>query len=312
MIIQTGMRTDIPAFYAEWFCNRLRAGSVCVRNPYHFQQVSRYRLSPEVVDLIGFCTKNPAPMLSHMDLLKPYGMYWFVTITPYGKEIEPGVPPKEQVLADFRRLSEMVGKDAVAWRYDPIFIHDMYTEEYHLRSFERMARQLKGYTHICVISFIDLYEKVKRNFSEARAVRREQRLRLGKRMIEIAGDCGMTVRPCGEGEELAAYGADCRGCMTQAVYEEALHMRLRMPKKQHARSECACFLSGDIGQYDTCGHLCRYCYANTSGERVRQNRLAHDPESPLLIGQLRPEDMIHDVEQKSWLDRQISLFDTIL
>ena len=101
MIIQTGMRTDIPAFYAEWFCNRLRAGSVCVRNPYHFQQVSRYRLSPEVVDLIGFCTKNPAPMLSHMDLLKPYGMYWFVTITPYGKEIEPGVPPKEQVLADF-------------------------------------------------------------------------------------------------------------------------------------------------------------------------------------------------------------------
>ena len=89
-------------------------------------------------------------------------------------------------------------------------------------------------------------------------------------------------------------------------------MRLRMPKKQHARSECACFLSGDIGQYDTCGHLCRYCYANTSGERVRQNRLAHDPESPLLIGQLRPEDMIHDVEQKSWLDRQISLFDTIL
>ena len=104
MIIQTGMRTDIPAFYAEWFCNRLRAGSVCVRNPYHFQQVSRYRLSPEVVDLIGFCTKNPAPMLSHMDLLKPYGMYWFVTIPHYGKEIETGVPPKEQVLAE-RMLS---------------------------------------------------------------------------------------------------------------------------------------------------------------------------------------------------------------
>ena len=119
----------------------------------------------------------------------------------------------------------------------------------------------------------------------------------------------MVLRPCGEGEELAVYGADCRGCMTPEVYERALHVRLKIPKKKNARKECACFLSGDIGQYDTCGHLCRYCYANASAENVRKNRAQHDPHSPLLVGHIRPEDVVHEAVQKSWKDGQISLFD---
>ena len=86
MIIQTGMRTDIPAFYSDWFANRLREGFVLVRNPYNSSAVTRYNLNPDVVDMIGFCSKNPAPMLQYMDLLRPYGQYWFVTITPYGKD----------------------------------------------------------------------------------------------------------------------------------------------------------------------------------------------------------------------------------
>ena len=98
MIIQTGMRTDIPAFYSKWLCNRIKEGFVLVRNPYQPQQVTRYSLDPSVVNLIAFCSKKPAPMLSHMDILKPYGMYWFVTITPYGKEIEPSVPEYEKAL----------------------------------------------------------------------------------------------------------------------------------------------------------------------------------------------------------------------
>ena len=109
MIINTGMRTDIPAFYTPWFLNRLREGFVLVRNPYRPEQVTRYRLSPEVVDLIGFCTKNPVPMLDYMESLEPYGQYWFVTITPYGRDVEPGVPPVDQVLESFRKLSRMVG-----------------------------------------------------------------------------------------------------------------------------------------------------------------------------------------------------------
>ena len=307
MIINTGQRTDIPAFYADWFVNRLKAGFVLVRNPYNPRSVTRYRLSPEVVDLIGFCTKNPAPMLPHMDLLRPYGQFWYVTITPYGKEIEPGVPDKREVLDSFRRLSDIVGPDRMGWRYDPVFISGEYPAERHIRAFEYMAQTLSGYTRTTVISFVDLYEKTKRNFPEVRPVTAEQRLLLGKAFAEIAGQYGMTLRPCGEGDELARFGADCSGCMTVAMYEQALGRRLKVPKTAPARKECACYLGGDIGAYNTCGHLCRYCYANYDAATVRKNLAAHDPESPLLIGHLEPGDQVHEAKQESWIDPQITM-----
>ena len=177
MILQTGMRTDIPAFYSRWFLNRLREGFVLVRNPYDPQSVTRYRLDPSVVDLIGFCSKNPAPMLPHLETLRDYGQYWFVTITPYGRDLEPHVPGKEMVMEDFKRLSDAVGPDSVGWRYDPILVNEQYPVERHIRDFEHMAKTLSGYTESCVISFLDLYEKVKRNFPEAREVRKEDRIK---------------------------------------------------------------------------------------------------------------------------------------
>ncbi len=310
MILQTGMRTDIPAFYSEWFINRIREGFVYTRNPYNSVQVTRYRINPEVVDLIGFCTKNPSPMLSHMDILEPYGQYWFVTITPYGKEIEPHVPDKNQVLEDTVRLAKIVGADAVGWRYDPIFISEVYTVEYHIAAFERMAEKLEGSTHSCVISFVDLYEKTKRNFPEVRRVVKEERLMLGEEMVRIGREHGMTIRPCAEGEELSRFGADCRGCVTQDLYEKAIGQRLIIPKSvKSQRAECACVFGRDIGQYNTCGHLCKYCYANTDPAIVLKNMQQHDPESPLLIGHLQPEDVIHDADQTRWRDDQLSLFD---
>ena len=163
MIIHTGNRTDIPAFYSKWFVNRLKEEFVLVRNPYNPRAVTRFWLKPDVVDLIAFCTKNPAPMLRCMDLLEPFGQYWFVTITPYGKDIEPNVPEKDCVMEDFKRLSCIAGVDSVGWRYDPIFIDEKHSVEWHLAEFERMAENLAGYTRVCVISFIDLYEKTKNN-----------------------------------------------------------------------------------------------------------------------------------------------------
>ena len=304
MIINTGQRTDIPAFYAEWFANRLREGFVCVRNPYDPQQVSRYRLDPSVVDVIGFCTKNPAPMFPHMDLLAAYGQYWFVTITPYGRDIEPNVPDKHRILADFMRLANRVGVNSMGWRYDPILITERYTEVYHLRAFEEIARALEGYTQTVVISFIDLYPKVRRNFPEAREVPREQRLSLGKKIIEIASAHGMTVKPCAEGDDLAVYGADCGGCMRISDYEKAIGRRLTVPRRKGARSACACYLACDIGAYNTCRHLCRYCYANAEADVVLAQSRLHDPASPFLIGNYQEGDRIHDVPQQSWIDGQ--------
>lgn len=308
MIINTGQRTDIPAFYAEWFANRIKEGTVCVRNPFNPVQVSRYRLNPSVVDVIGFCSKNPAPFFQYMDLIKDYGQYWFVTITPYGKDIEPGVPDKHRILEDFKDLSRMVGINSIGWRYDPILINDRYTVEYHLKAFEQMAAVLSGYTNTVVISFIDLYEKVKRNFPEARSVSREDKYFLGKEIIKIATSFDMVVKPCGEGQFLSAFGADCRGCMTIETYEKAIGQKLIVPNKKPARKECACYLSGDIGVYDSCGHLCKYCYANNDIGAVKRNMKLHDPNSPFLIGYYKEGDIINDVKMESYIDNQLSLF----
>ena len=273
-----------------------------MRNPYNPKSVIRYRLTPDVVDLIGFCTKNPAPMLPNMDLLEPFGQWWYVTITPYGKDIEPNVPDKLKVLESFRQLSKIVGADRTGWRYDPIFISEEWPVERHIKAFEYMAKTLEGYTHTAVISFIDLYDKTRKNFPEVQSVPDDERLRLGKAFVEIANKYGMTVRPCAEGIALARFGADCSGCMTVAMYEKALHKNLIVPRFAPARKECACYLGCDIGSYNTCGHLCRYCYANYDAATVRHNMKLHDPESPLLIGHLLPDDEVRDAVQESWID----------
>ena len=308
MIINTGQRTDIPAFYPKWLANRFKEGLVCVRNPFNPMQVSRYRLSPDTVDVIGFCSKNPAPFFEYMDLIKEYGQYWFVTITPYGKDIEPAVPDKHKILEDFKTLSGMAGINSIGWRYDPILVNERYTAEYHLKAFEKMASSLHGYTQTVVISFIDLYEKVKRNFPEIHSVPRQDMLFLGKEIIKIASSYNMVVKPCGEGDFLSEYGADCRGCMTVQTYEKAIGKKLIVPNKKPARKECACYLSADIGSYDSCGHLCRYCYANNDVMAVRRNMKLHDPESLFLIGNYKEGDVIHDVDMVSYIDNQLSLF----
>ncbi len=309
MIIQTGMRTDIPAFYSEWFINRIREGYCLVRNPYDPGSVTRYELNPEVVDMIGFCTKNPSPMLPYMELLKAYGQHWFITITPYGRDIEPTVPDKEIVMEAFKTLSGIVGINSIGWRYDPIIINDTWTVDKHIEAFQSMAEYLSGYTNICVISFIDLYEKVRKNYPEVRTILLSDQLMLTKAFVDIGQKYGLKIKPCGESRQLEDVGADCSGCMTIKTFETAIGRHLNVPPNPNNRKECACYLTGDIGQYNTCGHLCRYCYANADPEIVKHNMDNHDPESPLLIGHLRPEDVIHQAKQKSWTDLQMRLED---
>lgn len=309
MIIQTGNRTDIPAFYSQWFTNRLREGFVLARNPFNPVSITRYRLDPSVVDLIVFCTKNPGPLLRQgdWDLLNRYHQYWFVTITPYGKDIEPNVPEKTEVMESFRSLSRIVGADCMCWRYDPILIDEAWTVERHIKEFSAMCRKLEGSTHTCVISFIDLYEKVRRNFPQARTVPFETQMDLTASLVKIAARHGMVIKPCGEDKRLAITGADCSGCMTQKTFEKAIGQNINLPPNPNNRKECACYITNDIGQYNTCGHLCRYCYANADAGTVRRNMKMHDPESPLLVGLPRPEDRIHDARQESWIDPQMRL-----
>lgn len=301
MIIQTGMRTDIPAFYSEWFINRIKEGFVYTRNPYYPENVTKYNLSPDIVDLIGFCTKNPGPMISKLDYLKDYNQYWFVTITPYLKDIEPNVPDKNKIINDFKFLSNKIGINSVCWRYDPIFISNKYAIDYHLNAFAYICSQLSGYTNTCVISFIDLYQKVKRNFPNVREISLNEKLIIGERFAAIAKKYNIQIKACAEGQDLKQFGIDCSGCMTISAYEKVLNKKLKIPSKKTARKECACYLANDIGTYNSCGHLCKYCYANNNVNIVKYNMTQHNPNSPFLIGNSRPGDIIHETEQKSWI-----------
>ena len=308
MIINTGSRTDVPAFYSRWLLNRIREGFVLVRNPYNPQQVTKYLLDPELVDLIAFCTKNPAPILPHMHELDRFRQFWFVTITAYGRDIEPNVPPAGDVIESFRKLSDHVGVNAVGWRYDPIFIDDKHTLQWHVKAFERMAAELSGYTKQVVISFIDLYEKTKRNFPDVRQVSSEERFVIGEAFARIAENNGMAIRGCAEGTDLDKFGVDSGGCMTKRILEDAIGERLLVPKSEpRARQECECLLGRDIGAYNTCMHDCIYCYANYDKRRVRQNVRFHDSDSPFLIGNSMPGDKIHLARQESFISDQIMM-----
>lgn len=278
-----------------------------VRNSYHMEQVTRYEINPEVVDLIAFCTKNPSPMMQYIEILKEYGQYWFVTITPYGKELEPNVPPKTDVINCFRKLFDIVGVNSLGWRYDPVIINSKYTVSYHITAFEKIAKQLSGYTETCIISFVDLYEKVKRYIPEIRAVSDHEQIIIAKTFAEIGKTYGMTIKGCHENKQLAKYGIDMSGCLNKEVYERALGVSLNLPKKKSQR-DCNCFFGMDIGVYNSCGHFCRYCYANVNVQSVKRNIMRHNPDSPFLIGESLPNDKIINARQYSYIDSQLSLY----
>ncbi len=306
MILNTGNRTDIPAYYSEWFYNRIKEGYVCARNPYCPEKVHQFSLSPEVVDVLVFCTKNPTPMLARIDEIQKFSHFWSVTITPYGRDVEPFVPPKEEVMKSLEHLSRLLGPSCVSWRYDPIFLTDKYSFAFHIEMFERMAAQLSGSVDNCVISFLDLYEKTKKNFPGVGEVSADMQEKLVTEFVKTGRHYGISIRTCCEGEKWKKYGVDTSGCLSKETLERAVGCELEVPGSvKYVRAGCECLLGNDIGMYNTCGHGCRYCYANYDMKSVCQNMCLHDPKSPFLIGWGKEGDEIKIVEQKLWQNGQI-------
>ena len=309
MILNTGQRTDIPAFYAAWLAGRLREEFVMVRNPYDPRKITRYLLRPDLVDVIGFCTKNPRPLFPYWELLRPFGQFWYVTINAYGKDLEPNVPPTDEVIRDFCTLSATVGKNAVGWRYTPVIVNRAYTVERHIEAFSYIARRLRGYTSLAVFGFLDLYEKLRRTHPELCDADDAEKEKLTRAFVQIARENGLDLRLCSKEKELARYGVDAGGCMRISDYERSIGKKLAVRQPASGRrGYCACYLSHDIGSYNSCPHLCAYCYANGNREQVLRNVARHDDASPLLIGYPETEDVITDAVQYSEIDRQIALF----
>lgn len=294
MIVSASRRTDIPAFYAEWFFNRLKEGYVLVRNLYNYRQVSKISLSPEAVDCFVFWTKNPTKILEKLDLLKDYKYYFLITITPYDNLIEKNLPPKDFIIQSFQKLFEMIGKNRTIWRYDPIFLADKIDIDYHRREFDKMSSLLAGYAERCVISFLDLYPKIQKNAQRLKIAppNTEQILELSEILSGIAGKKGIKLQTCCESVDLTMFGIERGKCVDDKLIEEIAGKKLSLSKDKNQRQNCGCALSVDIGAYDSCRHDCVYCYANISEKAADRNIKNHDPYSPLLIGRPEPEDVI--------------------
>lgn len=318
MIISASRRTDIPAFYCDWFFNRLSDGFVLVRNPMNARQISKISLSPSVVDGIVFWTKNPSRIMKRLASLSEYNYYFQFTLTPYDQQLEPNLPPKETLLSTFKSLSEMLGKSRVIWRYDPIIVTPKYSLDYHFYSFESYAAYLSKYTRKCVISFVDLYKKSKKNLFEIELVElsMSQMSQIARTFSDIAKKYSIELVSCAEELDLTEYGIDHGKCIDDKLISEIADYTLDIDKDKTQRKECGCVASIDIGAYNTCSHGCLYCYANFDNNVVKKNLSMHDSRSPLLFGQVGPMDRISErkvfscrnVRQKSKKDKEPRLF----
>lgn len=290
MILFASGRTDIPAFYSNWFINRVKAGFVDVRNPFNQKLVSRIYFSD--VDLIMFCSKNPLPMINKLDILK-VPVLFHVTITPYSKDVEPNIPDKRLIIEGVKKLSLVLGIDNVVVRYDPIFLSDKYNVDYHIKAFDKLCKNLNGYVNKIIVSFMDEYKNVRsnKNILKYRAFTREDYKKIGEAFSKSAMDNGMSVQTCFEDEDLTQYGFVKGECLS---HELAYILTGKKFKSSNVRKEkkCECVQMVDIGDYNSCMHMCKYCYANYDEKVVSSNFERHDDNSSLLIGTIQSDDVI--------------------
>lgn len=290
MILFASGRTDIPAFYSNWFINRVKAGFVDVRNPFNQNLVSRINFSD--VDLIMFCSKNPLPMIDKLKMLK-VPVLFHVTITPYSKDVEPNIPDKRLIIEGVKKLSLVLGIDNVVLRYDPIFLSDKYNVDYHIRAFDKLCKNLNGYVNKIIVSFMDEYKNVRinKNILKYRTFTREDYKKIGEAFSKSAMDNGMSVQTCFEDNDLTEYGFVKGECLS---HELAYILTGKKFKSSNVRKEkkCECVQMVDIGDYNSCMHMCKYCYANYDEKAVSSNFKMHDDNSSLLIGSVQSDDVI--------------------
>ena len=290
MILNVSGRTDIVAFYSEWFMNRYKEGYLDVRNPFNKKLVSRIYFSD--VDLIMFCTKNPIPIIDKIkEINKP--ILFHITLTPYNKDIEPNVIDKTKIIEGIKKLSKIIGIDNIYVRYDPIIISDKYNIDYHIKAFSKLCSLLNGYVKRIIISFLDEYKNVKenRNILKYKTLTDNDYKLISRNFSKIASNNGMTVQTCFEDRNLVEYGLIKGECLS---HELAYKLTGKSYKSWTARKErkCNCVQMVDIGVYNSCKHFCKYCYANYNEKEVINNYKNHNPNSSLLIGELESDDII--------------------
>lgn len=320
-IISVSRSTDIPAFYADWFFHRMKVGYSAWINPFNGLKVY---VSYKNTRFIVFWSKDPSPLLLHLDELKErkIGCYIQYTLNDYEKEgLEKGVKPLEERIGSFKQLVDKLGFGSVIWRFDPLVLTDTIKIDSILEKIEKIGNQLKGYTEKLVFSFADisLYKKVKLNLEKngvkTRDWNEDEMHELAKGLVKLNHSWGYTLATCGEKIDLIPFGIEHNHCVDDALiiklaYQDKALMdflkvkihpmpcpsifgdtkslppnAIILPNNTYAtrgnnrdkgqREFCGCIKSKDIGEYNTCVHLCEYCYANTSKHTALTNYNTH-------------------------------------
>ena len=263
MIISASRRTDIPAFYAPWFFNRLRDGYLLVPNPFNPKAVSRVSLDPAVVDSIVFWTKNPAPMLPRLRELERYKYYFQFTLNPYGADVENRLPDLSRRIETFNRLSDAIGRDRVIWRYDPILTNGKYDVGFHCEAFARIARALRDHTAKCMLGFIDHYRHIRGALGELGVgpLRRDEIEVMAKSFVRALEPYPIALETCTVKVDLRHLGIPSGMCIDRGLVERIAGYPIAAKKDKNQRQVCNCIESIDVGTYETCLNGCAYCYA---------------------------------------------------
>lgn len=303
MVLFISGRTDILTYYPKWLINRLKAGFFDTRNPYNRRLVSRIYM--EDVDIIMFCTKNPIPLFPYLDeldnLTKGIPLVFHITITPYKEDIEPRIGKiKKEVIESVKKLSLRYGKENIFIRFDPLFKSEKYTISYHIKAFKKLCESLKGYANNIVISFIDLYKNVLKNndkFLRILPFTEKDYEVIGKEFYEIAKDNNFEIFTCGERNDLSEFGFKQGACLSLEHANSLMEklnkvVKFKKTTKGNNKFTCKCVETVDIGDYNSCLSLCKYCYANFDENKVKENYKNHDENSSLLIGELEEGDVV--------------------
>ena len=307
MILSIDFRTDIPAFYNEWIVNRFKEGFLYFRNPAYPLTIHKVILDKKHIEGIIWCSKDYLPILHDLkDITDKFPSIFHYTITGYDKDIEPNVPNLEQSIYTFKELSMRYGKDKVIWRFDPIF----YCEDFEIwgtiQRFENICRQLHDYTDRVVVNFISPYEKVKRHMPNLKLMSKYEKESCIINLLKICKQYNLKLQTCGNGLQFKdVEGIEVTGCLD----DHTLNIMGIYPNKQTKATQCGClcYPNTSIGEYNTCLHKCKYCYASADFDKCDKNFEMHDPKSPLLIGWPRGDEKIIEMQPKKLNTNQLKL-----
>ena len=302
MIISASRRTDIPAFYSDWFMNRLKEGYVLVPNPRNPKHLGRVNLSPDSVNCIVFWTKNPLPMLDKLDTFSALGFPYYIqfSLTPYDNTIEANLPPKTELLQTFANMSEKISPLRSVWRYDPIIIDSAHSVSWHIEHFGEMCKKLHNYTNRCIFSFIDSYTGKK--FDE---VQQSDMHLIAAAFSKITKQHNITLYTCAEEINLSSYGIEHSSCIDKSLIQQIVDYPMKTKKDANQRKACHCIESIDIGVYNSCLHGCIYCYGTSSLALAAKQADHHHSDSPMLIGYPKGDETITDRTTTSQKSNQI-------